>query len=79
MRLPVYFGSRFSETPSSTWLMVLLFVAATLAGCGGGFQQSERAAPVPPGPLPPPIPAANSVLLYNGVGIPQTFWQSKRY
>ena len=64
----MYFGGRFFETPSLTWLMVLLFVAAALSGCGGGPQQSERVTPVPPVPLPPPIPAADPVLLYNGVG-----------
>jgi hypothetical protein len=64
----VYFGGRFFETPSLTWLMILLFVAAALSGCGGGPQQSERVTPVPPVPLPPPIPAADPVLLYNGVG-----------
>jgi len=56
-----------SLTAPSTLAIVLLFALILITGCGTG---SHRAA-APPS-LPPPVPSAEPVLLFNGTGTSST-------
>lgn len=58
---------RFASTPRFILTIASLVALITFTSCGSG---SRQAAEVPP--LPPPIPAAEPVLLYNGTGASST-------
>jgi len=57
-----FYVSRVASTRHLILLIALLLASLTFSGCG-----SQQNAQVPQ-PLPPPIPAAEPVLLYNGTG-----------